>query len=268
MREQIATQRFFDAMKNSLTILTGASRGMGFAMAQQLIEAGHHLICISRNTNDSLDALAKQHKTSLEQWSFDLADGAPACKRLNTWLASRDANEFANATLINNAAVLPKISPLRDASASDIAMTLRVGLESAMQLTAVFLGATQAWSCERKVLNISSGNGRRAMASQSIYSAVKAGMDHYTRCVAEEEKLVGGERKGAKLCSLAPGIIDTDMQTHLRDSDPAKFPAHSMFVDYKESGHLLSPEAAAKRVLAYLARKDFGDNPVADVRDA
>ncbi|MEY4663804.1 MAG: hypothetical protein RLZZ239_2277, partial [Pseudomonadota bacterium] len=36
------------AMKQHLTILTGASRGMGLAMAQQLITSGHHLLCISR----------------------------------------------------------------------------------------------------------------------------------------------------------------------------------------------------------------------------
>jgi benzil reductase ((S)-benzoin forming) len=255
-------------MTAPLTIVTGASRGMGLAMAQQLIATGHHLICISRKTSESLDALAKQHNARVEQWSFDLADGAAASERLRAWLASHCANEFSSATLINNAALLPKISPLRDATFNDIATTLRVGLESVMQLTAAFLGATQSWCVPRKVLNISSGNGRRAMASQSIYSAVKAGMDHYTRCVAEEEILVGGERKGAKLCSLAPGIIDTEMQTHLRRTDPADFPAHATFVDYKEGGHLLSPEAAATRVLAYLAREDFGVNPVADVRDA
>jgi benzil reductase ((S)-benzoin forming) len=251
-------------MNSNLTILTGASRGMGLAMAQQLIASGHQLICISRKTNDSLDTLAKQHHTKLEQWAHDLAEATPACERLRTWLAARDANEFASVTLINNAALLPKISPLRDASMSDIAMTLRVGLESVMQLSAVFLGATQTWQGARKLLNISSGNGRRAMASQSIYSAVKAGMDHYTRCVAEEEKLVAN---GAKVCSLAPGIIDTDMQTHIRNTDPSKFPAHQAFVEYKRDSHLLTPEAGAARVLAYLARADFGTNPVADVRD-
>jgi benzil reductase ((S)-benzoin forming) len=252
-------------MTTHLTILTGASRGMGLAMAEQLIAAKHQLICISRNRNAALDALAARHSTSVDQWCFDLSDGAPASARLAVWLAAQNVNSFASATLINNAALLPKISPLREATFDDIARTLRVGLESVMQLTAAFLSATQAWTCERKVLNISSGNGRRAMASQSIYSAVKAGMDHYTRCVAEEEKLV---KNGAKLCSLAPGIIDTDMQTHLRNTDPADFPAHATFVDYKEGGHLLTPDAGAKRVLAYLAREDFGVSPVADVRDA
>jgi benzil reductase ((S)-benzoin forming) len=252
-------------MKTRLTILTGASRGLGLAMAQQLIASDHQLICISRKTNDSLDDLAKQHDTKLEQWSHDLVDATAACERLRAWLLARGVDEFQSATLINNAAWLPAISPLRDAGLSDIATTLRVGLESVMQLCAVFLGTTQTWHCPRKLLNISSGNGRRAMASQSIYSAVKAGMDHFTRCVAEEEKLV---TNGARICSLAPGIIDTDMQTHIRETDPAKFPAHQAFIEYKRDGLLLSTEAGAARVLAYLARADFGVSPVADVRDA
>ncbi len=251
-------------MKKHLYILTGASRGMGYAMARQLLKPEHDVLCISRNSRDELDALARANGATLTQWRTDLSDATKVCDELRAWLASK-GGDVASATLINNAAALPNISPLRDATSADIAITLRVGLESVMQLTAAFLGATQAWSCPRYVLNISSGNGRRAMASQSIYSAVKAGMDHYTRCVAEEEKLVAN---GAKLCSLAPGIIDTDMQTHLRDTDPAKFPAHQAFVEYKRDGHLLTPEAGAARVLAYLARADFGVSPVADVRDA
>ncbi|MGL5005491.1 MAG: SDR family NAD(P)-dependent oxidoreductase [Casimicrobium sp.] len=251
-------------MKKHLYILTGASRGMGYAMAQQLLKSEHDVLCISRASRDELNALAKTNGAILMQWRVDLSDATQVCDELRVWLAAKGDNA-ASVTLINNAAVLPKISPLRDATSADIAMTLRVGLESVLQLTAAFLGATQSWSCPRRVLNISSGNGRRAMASQSIYSAVKAGMDHYTRCVAEEEKLVPN---GAKLCSLAPGIIDTDMQTHIRETDPAKFPSHQTFVEYKRDGHLLTPEAGAARVLAYLAREDFGANPVADVRDA
>lgn len=251
-------------MNMHLTLLTGASRGMGYAMAQQLLASNHELLCISRNSRDELIALASKSGATLSQWRVDLSDAAAMCDELRQWLRAKNAAGYQSVTLINNAALLPSISPLRDATSEDIARTLRVGLESVMQITAAFLDATRTWTCERKVLNISSGNGRRAMASQSIYSAVKAGMDHYTRCVAEEEKLVPN---GAKLCSLAPGIIDTDMQTHLRDTDPAKFPSHQAFIEYKREGHLLTPEAGAARVLAYLAREDFGANPVADVRD-
>jgi NAD(P)-dependent dehydrogenase (short-subunit alcohol dehydrogenase family) len=133
-----------------------------------------------------------------------------------------------------------------------------------MQLTAAFLNATAQWTGARKVLNISSGNGRRAIASMASYSAAKAGMDHYSRVVAIEES---AKPNGAKICSLAPGIIDTDMQTQIRNTDPSAFPDKATFVEYKTGGHLLTPDAAAIRVLAYLARADFGANPVADVRD-
>jgi benzil reductase ((S)-benzoin forming) len=56
-----------------LTILTGASRGMGHAMAEQLIAAGHDLLCISRKTNDVLAGLASHQGVSCEQWAHDLA---------------------------------------------------------------------------------------------------------------------------------------------------------------------------------------------------
>ena len=252
-------------MKKHLTILTGASRGMGLGMAQQLVQPGHTLLCISRKTNEALAAqAAKTPDVVLEQWPLDLADGAPASAKLVQWLQALDGSQFVSATLINNAAALPKISSLAHSDFDDIAQSMRVNLETPMQLTAAFLNATGNWPGERKVLNISSGNGRRAMASQSIYSAAKAGMDHYTRCVALEE---AARPNGAKLCSLAPGIIDTEMQTHLRNTDPADFPSHATFVSFKENGDLLTPEAAAKRVLDYLARADFGSNPVGDVRD-
>ena len=252
-------------MNQHLIVVTGASRGMGLAMAQQLLKPGYTLLCISRKTNEALVEQAVQtDHVSLTQWACDLADGAAVSTRIAGWLHALDGNNFASTTLINNAAALPKISALADADFDNIAHVLRVSLEAPMQLTAAFLNATRSWSSERKVLNISSGNGRRAMASQSIYSAAKAGMDHFTRCVALEE---AAHPNGAKLCSLAPGIIDTEMQTFLRNTDPADFPGHATFVAYKENGDLLTPEAAAKRVLDYLARPDFGANPVGDVRD-
>lgn len=252
-------------MKSHLIILTGASRGMGLAMAQQLLQPGNTLLCISRHTQPTLtERVDAIDDATLAQWPLDLQDGAAAAARLARWLALFLGDEFASATLINNAAIVPKIAPLADVSAADIAMVLRVGLEAPMQLTAAFLKATSHWSGARKVLNISSGNGRRAMASQASYSAAKAGMDHYSRVVAIEE---AARPNGAKICSLAPGIIDTDMQVQLREADAKAFPDQNVFIEYKNSGQLLSPEAAATRVLNYLARPDFGSNPVADVRD-
>lgn len=251
-------------MTRPLTILTGASRGMGLAMAQQLVTRGHELLCISRKTNDALAAQAQAAGLPCEQWTQDLARADTAAQRLEAWLGARDPGTLASVTLINNAGMIARIAPLADIATLDLAESLRVDLEAPMLLTAAFLRATAGWTVPRRVLNISSGLGRRAMASQAPYCAAKAGMDHFTRCVALEE---ADKRNGAKVCALAPGVIDTDMQVRLREADAAQFPDRGHFVGLKEKGVLSTPADAAARVLAYLERPDFGSNPVADVRD-
>ena len=247
-----------------LTILTGASRGMGHAMAEQLIAAGHDLLCISRKTDDTLAGLASHRGVACEQWPHDLARPESAAAKLETWLSGRDDAALTSVTLINNAGLLPRIAPLGEIPARDLSDALRVGLEAPMLLAGAFLRATAAWKAQRRILNISSGLGRRPMASQAAYCAAKAGLDHFSRCVALEE---AGRANGAKICSLAPGVIDTDMQEHLRGADGTRFPDIATFIGLKDKGVLASPADAAARVLALLARPDFGAKPVADIRD-
>jgi benzil reductase ((S)-benzoin forming) len=251
-------------MKLNIYILTGASRGMGLAMAEQLLQKGNVLLCISRHANPDLALAAQKADTKLMQWIHDLADGESASARLREWLQSQNPADFASATLINNAGVIPPITPLSQSQPADLALALRVGLEAPMALSATFLAATESWALHRRVLNISSGLGRHAMASQAGYCAAKAGMDHFTRCMALDEGL---KPHGAKVCSLAPGVIDTDMQVQLRAAATEAFPDQARFTQLKEKGLLSTAHQAASQVLAYLARADFGQNPVADVRD-
>ena len=253
---------------HDLFILTGASRGLGLAMARQLVAPGRPLLCLSRRTSPELANLAGTLGATVMQWPLDLTDGAAAADRLRRWLAELDAPSLASATLINNAGMIPRIGPLGNCPPEDIAAALRVGLEAPMLLTSAFLSASGAWveagwRGPRKVLNISSGLGRRAMASQAPYCAAKAGMDHFSRCVAIEE---GRREHGARIVSLAPGVIDTDMQVQLRAGDPGDFPDLPRFQQLKSQGQLTSPEDAAAQVLAYLRHPSFGVEPVADVR--
>ena len=251
-----------------LVILTGASRGLGLAMARQLVAPDRLLLCLSRHTNPELDALARSQGATVQQWSVDLADPAPVAARLQQWLSQLDAPSLASATLINNAGVIPEIAPLEHCPQDGIARALRVGLEAPMLLTAAFLHASGAWvdagwRGPRKVLNISSGLGRRAMAAQAPYCAAKAGMDHFSRCVALDE---AHREHGARIVSLAPGVIDTDMQVQLRAGAPAGFPELQRFVELPRQKQLTWPEDAAAQVLGWLQRPDFGREPVADVR--
>lgn len=233
-------------------------------MASKLLRPGNTVLCISRKTSDALTREASASGATLLQWTQDLTHGAVVSARLNQWLREQSVAGFASAVLINNAGMIPRIGPLSEADAGDLRHALHIGLEAPMQLTAAFLSATERWPARRKVLNISSGLGRQAMASQAAYCAAKAGLDHFTRCVALEEAM---KPNGAAVCSLAPGVIDTDMQTQMRRAEGSAFPDQQTFINLKNKGLLSSPEEAAGRVLAYLARADFGRQPVADVRD-
>lgn len=252
-----------------LTLLTGASRGLGAAMAEQLLQADRVLLCLSRRADPQLAARAGAAGTTLLQWTVDLADAVPAAARLEAWLRTHDGDAFDSATLINNAAAIAQIGPLEAMEGADLASALRVGLEAPLLLTSAFLRATLAWRARRagacKVLNISSGLGRFAMASQASYCAVKAGLDHFSRSVALDQARAAHP---AHIVSLAPGVIDTDMQAQLRTAEPARFPDRDRFVQLQATGQLASPADAAAKVLAWLQRPDFGSQPVADVRDA
>ncbi len=247
-----------------LCILTGHSRGLGAALAAQLLQPGTLLIGLSRRANESLATLAAQRGARLEQWPVDLAEPLAAARRLRDTLAGIAHEGFERAVLINNAGAIHAPAPLRDTRLDALAVTLRIDLEAATLLCAAFLDATRDWRADRRILNISSGLGRRAMASSAAYCAAKAGLDHLSRCLALEES----ERSnGARIVSLAPGVIDTDMQVQLRGADAAAFPDRERFVALHREGQLTSPEAAAARVLACLERADFGTQPVADVRE-
>ena len=251
-------------MSDSLYIITGASRGMGEAMARLLLQPNHLVLGISRKVNPQLQDLATSTGARLEQWPQDLAQTLVAAQGLEAWLSKLEPDRFAHAALINNAGVVSSPGPLAQTSAEELSNAMRVGLESCLLLTSVFLRVTSAWRADRKVLNISSGLGRRGMAGSAAYCAAKAGMDNFSRAVALEE---AQHARGARIVSLAPGVIDTDMQVQLRSSDLQTFPDGALFRELKRGGQLSSPEEAAKRVLAYLARADFGSNPVGDVRD-
>jgi benzil reductase ((S)-benzoin forming) len=251
-------------MQLRLFVLTGASRGLGAAMARRLLAPEHTLLCLSRQADDALAAAADDAGATLEQWRVDLADAAPVSARLEAWLGAVDPARFASASLINNAGALAPVGSLQDASAADLAAALRVGLEAPLLLCAAFLRATPSWPADRRILNVSSGLGRRAMAGQATYCAAKAGLDHLSRVLALEQAGIG---HGARVVSLAPGVVDTDMQFQLRAAAGPGFPDHDAFVRLKEGGQLASADDAAAHVLAYLARSDFGETPVADVRD-
>jgi benzil reductase ((S)-benzoin forming) len=251
-------------MQTHLTIITGSSRGLGAALVSQRLLPGHTVLGMARHTNASLQAQAATAGVQLAQWPIDLTDTLGAAQKLQTWLAGCDGATLASATLINNAGVIGRLAPLDQVPLVELSQALRVGLEAALLLSAAFLQATNSWPGARRVLNISSGLGRNAMAGSAVYCAAKAGMDHLSRAVALEQSALPNP---ARIVSMAPGVIDTDMQVELRGSDPALFPDRARFMKLQADGVLVSPQDCAARLLARLDRADFGQNVIADIRD-
>lgn len=232
-----------------LYIVTGSSRGLGAALVQQLGAPGNAVVGIARRSNPALKA---------EQWTLDLANPVHAAERLQAWLRANPV--WSSATLINNAALLSAPGPLAATDLAQLSAALRVGLEAPTLLSRVFLAET-AGVATRRILNISSGLGRRAMPGSAAYCAVKAGLDHLSRALALEAPDVG-------VVSLAPGVIDTDMQVQLRGADPASFPEQARFQGLKDGGQLQTAAATAASIIQFLARPDFGKTVIADIRDA
>ena len=250
---------------DSLVILTGASRGLGQAMAAHYLADGAFVLGLSRKQSPELKPSGAG---GLEQWPVDLSDPLPVAERLGTWLA--DFERRAGAALpkqvrvIHNAALLSDPGNVAEADPADLAQSLRIGLEAPVALTAVFLRATAHWAAsDRRVLFVSSGLGRRAMAGSAAYCAQKAGLDHFARALALEEE---SRPHGARVASVAPGIIDTDMQKQLRGADAQRFAAQTQFDEWHRTGALDSPATAAGKLIALLERDDYGANPVTDVR--
>ena len=250
---------------DSLVILTGASRGLGQAMAAQYLAEGAFVLGLSRGQSAGLTASGAG---GLEQWPVDLSDPMPVAERLGAWLADFERRAAGSlpkrVRVIHNAALLSEPGNVAEADPAELARSLRIGVEAPVALTAAFLRATAHWATsDRRVLFVSSGLGRRAMAGSAAYCAQKAGLDHFARALALEEQ---ARPHGARVASVAPGIIDTDMQKQLRGADPQRFPERAKFDEFHRSGSLDSPATAAAKVVALLERGDYGSNPVTDVR--
>lgn len=112
-----------------VTILTGASRGLGLAIAKQLLDQGHRLLTLQRVPNPELEH--SEHPAGLvEQWSVDLTSPLEVARRLQDWVAALARESVSELNLINNAALLVEPGPLADADFTAISQASRAGLEA------------------------------------------------------------------------------------------------------------------------------------------
>lgn len=93
-----------------------------------------------------------------------------------------------------------------------------------------------------------------------MYCASKAALDHHARAVALDRM------PALRISSVAPGVIDTDMQAEIRATTEEKFPDRERFVAMKREARLRSPDEAGHAVVEFLLSDAFGSEPVVDLR--
>ena len=246
----------------SLTIISGATRGLGYAMAEHLARQGGHLITLNRQPVPELAALAQEHKTELTEVIVDLVDAAAleqAAEQIIKVL--QDAPKVSSYRLIHNAGV---VAPIEPADALTDIETIRtafdINITAPIYLTGHFLAATRD-SADRRVMLISSGAGRHPYGSWAVYCATKAAMDRYAEVLATEN------HPHLRVSSMAPGVIDTGMQAQIRQTPKEKFPAVDRFEDMHRQGVLNPAHACAQTLLTALASEQFGQQPLDDIRE-
>lgn len=223
----------------NLYIVTGTTRGLGQALCAQ----------IARSETNELIALARAPDAAIPggvRIEADLADGAVverACDRIAERIAGR---RYDKAVLINNAGVVEPVGPLESIAAEALEHNLTVNLVAPLRLMRRFLAATEGVAALRRVINISSGAGRRPIFGWSVYCAAKAGLDMASRVAALEASARG---LPVEVVSLAPGVIDTAMQEVVRGTPEERFRDVERFRRMKEEGELRAPEDVAADIL-------------------
>jgi NAD(P)-dependent dehydrogenase (short-subunit alcohol dehydrogenase family) len=237
--------------KRMKAIVTGHTKGLGAAIAAELIERGIPVLGLARGRSA---AASSELLTEIE---VDLSDAAAmaaflAGDTLAGWLRDEGAT-----LLVNNAGVVAPVGPLaaQDPLAALRAVTLNVA--APLALAAAVVRASQG---ERRILHISSGAGRNAYPGWSVYCATKAALDRHAEAV-----LLDGDAT-VRCCSLAPGVIDTGMQAEIRATPESNFPMKERFVQLKQEGALAAPGDAARKLVTMLLAEEFGREPVADLR--
>jgi len=229
-------------------VVTGHSSGIGAALASALLERGLSVMGIARRSNAEL---VKRFPKTFKEERLDLADAAA----LERWLKRNALATFVrgqtSAMLVNNAGVLQPIGPLASQAVDAISRAVAVNVAAPLVLSAAFARAT-ADSEDRRILHISSGAARNAYAGWAVYCATKAALDHHARAVALDRT------PNLRICSLAPGVIDTNMQVEIRGSSEMMFPDRQRFVDLKNEGKLYDPQKRAVLLADYLLADSFG----------
>lgn len=216
-------------LAGKVAVITGASRGLGAGLADALRARGMRLGLCARSEPVGV---AGEVCAAVDVRDADAVRG----------FAERVARELGPIELwINNAGIVTPVAFARDLSGPELLAHLEVNLVGALHGAQALLGTRAA---DAVLINVSSGAALKGYAGWTAYCAGKAALDRLSECLALEE---GGS--GLRVLSVAPGVIDTDMQRTIRETPEAAFPDRERFLQLKRDEAFNSPAFVAEQLL-------------------
>lgn len=235
--------------------ITGTSRGLGKAMAEYFLEEKENFITgISRSKSI-------EHTNYKHQY-INLADTEEVKRYLQ--IAFNAIQNPSQLVLINNAGRIGQIAYIGEQDLDALEDTIQLNFTTSILIINQFLKKCQHYSCPKYIINISSGAGRKAYDGWANYCATKAALDMFSEAVAQEQKI---RQTNVRIFSIAPGVVDTDMQTQIREAtNTASFANHKRFVNLKNEGQLSNPMTIAKKIAQVIENPSYFDETLLDVR--
>ncbi len=225
-------------LNGKVALVTGASRGIGKAIAETLANAGVHVVCVSRSAAD-VQAVADTLPNASSA-ACDVSSTASFTELVNNIVGEHGRLDI----LVNNAGITRDGLIMR-MKEDDWNMVLDINLKGAFNgIKAVMRSMMKQRS--GRIINISSVVGLTGNAGQANYAASKAGLIGLTKSTAKELS-----SRGITVNCIAPGYISTDMTAEL--SDAVKEDLEKQI----PLGRIGSPEDIANAVL-FLASDESG----------
>ena len=200
-------------LAGQIALVTGASRGIGAAIALELGKLGATVIgtATSQNGADNISETLKAAGINGLGLALDVNDASQIEAVLK-----RITNEYSDVSILVNNAGITKDTLLMRMSEADWDGVMATNLKSVFRMSQAVLRPMMKARSGR-IINISSVVGHMGNAGQTNYAAAKAGMAGFTKSLAVEV----GSRNITVNC-LAPGFIETDMTTELPDAIKTK----------------------------------------------
>jgi benzil reductase ((S)-benzoin forming) len=241
-------------------ILTGTSSGIGLALAEVLLENGHTVFSLSRTSSPKLDVFAER----LQHIAIDLTETEKLTQIIENIFEKLPVNDTLKGIyLINNAGTISPIGSIGDVPQEAIVSSLHVNLTATFLLTATFIRLCQSFPVTKRVISLTSGAAKTAYEGWAAYCTAKAGIDAMTRTIGLEQKR---REFPVEILAVAPGVVDTPMQTQIRATTEGIFPMQPKFIDLHAKGILTPPKQVALQLHDLLFSDDFPAGDVIDLR--